>query len=223
MENSLSEKRIGALTQYCGIMVALLVIGYILIITNPPSNLLLYDNGKSFTVYLSWSNMSSYGGPLVIFMAMFSLLSFLIGLLTSIIRWVEAEPRSSLIFYGTSAVSVIVLSLLVYPYYGADLAVTLMAEGIPVYFMGWFFAPSARARRIYHTFIFSMSSLLAELVVIIWLFIHGILPISVAIILLLLAAFLWGFANGFALEAIMKGIQNYWRGKRGKKHVVIEK
>jgi len=161
--------------------------------------------------------MSSYGGPVLIFLAMFSLLSFLIGLLTSIICETEVERKSSLIFYGTSAVSIIVLALLVYPYYGIDFAKTLMAAGIPVYFIGSLFAPSARARGFSSAFILMLISLLVELAIIIGLFIVRILPIDVAVILLFLVALLWGLGAGFALMDIVKGVIN-WIKKHGKAH-----
>lgn len=222
MENGLSEKRSGRITQYCSIMVALLAIGYVLIITNPPSDLLQYDNGKSVTVHLTFSNMSSHGGAVLIFLALFSLLSFLIGLLTSIIRESEGERKSSLIFYATSTVSVLVLGLLVYPYYGEHLVYTLWGAGVPLYFMGSFFSPSARARRVSLAEKVMLLPLLFEEAIIIVYFIIRILPIIGAVILLLLVALLGGLATGFALLDLMKGIQKYWREKHAKKPIPVD-
>lgn len=215
LNNRLSEQRKSNITQYCSIMIFLLAISFVLIITNPPPDLLEYDNQKNMSIpkNISWSEMSKYGSSILIFTTLFSLLSFLTGLLMSIFYELE-RGKSSAIFIIISMASVFVLALLVYPYYGGPLAITLMSLGFPFYLIGASFSRKFRgAGASLVTFKIGIISLLILAIIIIGGFVLGILPVFVVIALLLIVSLLWFVGiEVIVIDAILK-----WRRKHKKK------
>jgi hypothetical protein len=190
-------------------MVALLAIVFVLIITNPPSQLLGRDNENiTVTKTIPWSEMHVYGESILIFLALFSLLSFLIGLLTSIIQESEGKRKPSFIFYLISAISIIVLAYLVRPYYGKDLAYTLLGTGFLAYSVGLLFAPRARTETDIRAYVMMIIALLALDTVIIGFFILGSLTAVIAVILVNLALILMIFAAWVYIVNLLKRHKN---------------
>lgn len=127
----------GIFTQYCGIMIFLLAISYILIVTNPPSDLLQYDeNLGTITKQLSGPDILEHAGSISIFLALFALLSGFIGILMGygVEKGVKELSERS-ILYG-SIFSIFILGYLLSPYYGVSLAVIAWVIGYLSYVTG---------------------------------------------------------------------------------------
>jgi hypothetical protein len=129
-----------AVIQYCATITALIAISYILIVTNPPSELLTRDNENNWPVYEQLSTikaMQDHLGSFVIFLAFMGILSFFIGLSMALVYEKTGEHLFS--YHLASCCIVLLLGLLLYPYYGNLLASIATAIGIAFYSLGLFY------------------------------------------------------------------------------------
>lgn len=162
-ENS-TERRSGTLILYFSIMVFLLGISYVLIITNPPSDLLRYDNNLRKVVTkdnLSVSEIPEHMGSISIFLGLYAFLTFFIGLSMSIIYEVEGESSRCAIILIISLFLPLMLGSLLYPYYGSKLVSTVIPIGYLTELFGLSFHKRLRAQ-------FIPSILMASVIVVTW-------------------------------------------------------
>lgn len=122
------------LVEYYAAITFLLAIGYLLIITNPPPN--LPQEG-----IVSISDIQANGPTVVIFLVFFCLLSFFIGLLLSS---VYDQPKHKAGHFIPAIFVIVMLSSILYPYYGWLLAVELIPVGIFGFYLGMFYSPTFR-------------------------------------------------------------------------------
>jgi hypothetical protein len=141
-----------ALLLYSSIMVALLAIGYVLIITNPPSDFLRYDNlGRAHTIdNLSYTGITEHWNSVVIFWGLFAVLSFFIGLSTAVVFDIVikegVEKWQSEVILTMSLFVLVMLGLLLLPYYGLVLTSTLVPIGYLAGLLGMRFSKTLRER-----------------------------------------------------------------------------
>lgn len=146
--NSLTRRN-EVLILYSSIMVFLLALSYVLIITNPPSDLLRYDNNLGRAVTrdnLSVAEIPEHWGSISIFLGLFAFLTFFIGLSMSIVCEVEGESRRFAIILTTSLFLLIMLGLLLHPYYGGTLTTTVIPIGYLTGLLGLSLSKPLRAR-----------------------------------------------------------------------------
>jgi MFS family permease len=138
---------------YASMMVFLLAIGYILIITNPPSDLLQYDNfGNAHTIdNLPLTKIPEHWGSVLIFWGLFAFLAFFIGLAMAVVNDVlereEVKGKINLerqIILSMSLLLLVLLALLLWPYYGGGLTSTLAPIGYLFGLIGMSFSKSLR-------------------------------------------------------------------------------
>jgi hypothetical protein len=132
--------------QYCAAITAILAIGYILIVTNPPSSLTKYDNVENRFVHEDLSSLTAlqeHGWNVLFFWSIFGILSFFIGMMTAFIY--EDTEKSD--FHLASLIVVIFMGILLAPYYGSLLAEMLLAIGILTYYGAIiYFSPKFRKK-----------------------------------------------------------------------------
>lgn len=109
-----------------------LIIGYFLLITNPPLDLLQYnENLKIATTYhLSGPDILNHLGSVFIFIAIFFLISTFLVFVTS--RVLSGKKRRFFTDRFLTIVSIFVLGSITWPYYGLSLTVIMYSTG----FMG---------------------------------------------------------------------------------------
>lgn len=120
--------------QYCAAIAFILAVSYTLIITNPPSELKQWDENENIFVHkklLAVTDLQDHGDYISVFLLLFGLLSFFIGLLVSI---VYEKGKSAL--YPISIVFILSMSALLFPYYGVLLPYIAIPVGLSGYFMG---------------------------------------------------------------------------------------
>lgn len=218
-EKRLMRKGIEALAQYSSVMVFLLAISWILIITNPPSEFLRYDDNENMVVpkYLSVTEIRENPISTLIFLGLFFLLSFNIGLSTSSIYEMERKQIRE-VYETISFFSVLILASLLYPYYGDLLTVSAFPIGISAYSLG-LFSSSQRYREKASTIwkVELALMILASIMVVAYLVVE-ILPEWAVIGLLVLAYFpLMVLILGLALGSLMNSLLKLRRRKRRKK------
>jgi hypothetical protein len=117
-----NSQRTDILTQYSVAIITLLAIGYVLIITNPPKELLHIGNDNVIaTRHLSMPDMYTYRGSIILFLILLGLLSLFIGLQSSIIFEIEKKSLKNVYFVGSGLLVFLFCSLL-NPYYGEYLS-----------------------------------------------------------------------------------------------------
>jgi len=123
---------------YSSIMVSLLAIVYVLIITNPPSDLLRYDNFGTAHIIdnLSLKEIPNHWISISIFSGLLAFLTFFIGVSMAIVYEVvgkrEAEEKRNWereVILSASLLLLVMLGLLLLPYYGIALTSTVMPIG----------------------------------------------------------------------------------------------
>jgi hypothetical protein len=115
--------------EYVSIILTGLLIGYFLLITNPPPGLLRYDNNLNTAVpyHLSGSNIIYNFGSISVFIAIFFLIStFLTYVCIEILR---NKTGSMHVYIYLPIISILVLGFTAYPYYGDRLALILYSVG----------------------------------------------------------------------------------------------
>jgi hypothetical protein len=125
--------------EYASIILFALIIGYFLIITNPPADLLQYDENLQTAVTrpLQGNEITMHAGSISTFLFIFALICIFIGFVTSSVLmehfFVERRGWMSKVYivpFTISILSFIVLGSVLRPYYGHDLS--YMA-----YWIGW--------------------------------------------------------------------------------------
>lgn len=108
-----------------------LIIGYFLLITNPPPDLLRYNENlkMAVTYHLSGSEIINHFGSISIFILTFFLISALLMFVTSEIvsekKWGRLPVEVAL-----TLISIIVLGIIGFPYYGFRLTMILYSTGM---------------------------------------------------------------------------------------------
>jgi hypothetical protein len=145
------------LMQYSAAIVFLLAVSYVLLITNPPSDLLQFNENKA-PVYRQLSNVSDlqeHGASFSVFFGFFVALSLSIALMTSIV--IDEKIKHRFACYSISAIFVILTGLLLYPYYGILLLFFVIPTGVAVYLGGiLFFSTEVYASIKYFLFPFEL-------------------------------------------------------------------
>jgi O-antigen/teichoic acid export membrane protein len=203
-------------------MVFLLAVGYILIITNPPSDLLGRNNENMIvTKQLAWSEISMHMESISIFLALFAILTFFIGISTALICIAEGERMSSILFSLISVILIVILALLLLPYYGVPVNSLAVFLGELTYVIGFFLlSPPTRSLRTATGMM--LAALLGFIVISIGFLIYNILPAWIAVILFLLVLILITLALGLALGGLFQEYlemrEHRKRGKKSRSH-----
>lgn len=126
-------------------MIFVLVVGYLLIVTNPPSDLLQYDENEQRVVTKDLSNLElpQYVKSTLVFISIFGLAAIFIGEMAACIFIKPIKKRKKETYYFEIDLmlipvflSIIVLSLIPLPYYGWALTSMMLFVGIIAFLVG---------------------------------------------------------------------------------------
>lgn len=129
--------------EYFSIILTGLIIGYFLMITNPPKDLLQYNESlkSAVTLTLQGTEITKHLGSISIFLVVYALICLLIGFIEFAMqpffvegRWVVT--KSSAVPFILALTSTIVLGLVLLPYYGWDLVLIVYFIGVAAFFTG---------------------------------------------------------------------------------------
>jgi hypothetical protein len=128
-----------ALLQYASIILLVLSICYVIVITNPPKDLLEYNENLKDTVtrQLSSQEIPNFAKDLLPFFGIFSLMMFFCGYSLSLIlvnRIIKIEAAT--IPYLFTCGSILALGAILWPYYGDALAMIVLYIGAPSFIAG---------------------------------------------------------------------------------------
>jgi hypothetical protein len=133
-----------SLMQYFSIILSALIIGYFLIITNPPKDLLQYKDNLVVTLPLQGNQITTHLGSISIFLGIYALICFLIGFITiNILKplyvkgrgWMATKASFGALALGLFSTT-FVLALVLQPYYGGDLFSMSYVIGLAAFFTG---------------------------------------------------------------------------------------
>lgn len=138
--NRVPEVKVGLLVQYIAVIIFILSICYIVIVTNPPAELLEYNENLRgmVTRQLSYHDFTNYRASLFPFLALFALIMFFSGYLAGLIIVREAGKKLAIAVIPLAFIfiSIVMLGYMLLPYYGFDLVLVAYAIGAPAYFTG---------------------------------------------------------------------------------------
>lgn len=126
-------------------MIFVLVIGYLLIVTNPPADLLQYDENIQRAVTkdnLQLIELWQYTESTLLFIVFFGLISLFIGE-TAASVFIEFKTRKKEIYvvitdrmFVLAPLSIFVLGLIPFPYFGMALSLMMILIGLPAFLFG---------------------------------------------------------------------------------------
>ena len=134
--------------QLSGIIIFALTVGYFLVITNPPADLLEYDNALQCTVTknLSNSEIVNHLESISFFLILYTLIAFFISVTSSIVtKGMQPKIRYSTIL--VCVFTVVLLGYLLIPYYGGLLAAMAYSVGMIGFYSGMLIAPPLQLPR----------------------------------------------------------------------------
>jgi len=124
-------------------MIFVLVVGYLLVVTNPPQDLLQYDENKQCFVSedISILDLWQYSKSVLMFIGFFGLVSVFIGEMASSVFFVFKKYKKKSHFeidvmFIPAVISIIVLGLIPLPYFGYALSMMMILIGLPAFILG---------------------------------------------------------------------------------------
>lgn len=124
-------------------MIFVLVVGYLLVVTNPPQDLLQYDENKQCFVPkdIPILDLWQYSESVMMFIGFFGLVSVFIGEMATsvflVFKKYRKKPHFEIdVMFIPAVISIIVLGLIPLPYFGYALSMMMILIGLPAFILG---------------------------------------------------------------------------------------